>query len=193
MRRDTPVIMTTGFSTVENAVHALYAGAIDFIPKPFTADELLSSVHRGLRYRQLRTASLPGSTGAKDAAMVVVPCPARYYRLGYASWVVVEQSGSVLVGATHAFLKTVEQVEKLEAVLAERGVDPGHLLSARAHARRTDPLPALARQRPRCGFQHRSVHESGHDGKGSVFRWMALPGHPRRYSIRAGASGAVQL
>jgi DNA-binding response OmpR family regulator len=115
----TPVIMTTGFSTVENAVHALYAGAIDFIPKPFTADELLSSVHRGLRYRRLRLAGLPGSTEVKDAAMVVVPCPARYYRLGYASWVVVEQSGSVLVGATHAFLKTVEQVETLEAVLAD--------------------------------------------------------------------------
>ncbi len=35
--------MSTGFSTVENAVRSLYAGAIDFVPKPFTADELLSS------------------------------------------------------------------------------------------------------------------------------------------------------
>jgi CheY-like chemotaxis protein len=115
----TPVIMTTGFSTVENAVHALYAGAIDFVPKPFTADELLSSVHRGLRYRLLRSTGLPGGEQVKDPAMVVVPCPARYYRLGYASWVFLEQSGSVLVGATHAFFKTVEQVERLEAVLAE--------------------------------------------------------------------------
>jgi DNA-binding response OmpR family regulator len=115
----TPVIMTTGFSTVENAVHALSAGAIDFVPKPFTTDELLSSVHRGLRYRRLRHTGLPGSEEVNDPAMVVVPCPSRYYRLGYASWVVVEQSGSVLVGATHAFLKTVEQVEKLEAVLAD--------------------------------------------------------------------------
>jgi CheY-like chemotaxis protein/glycine cleavage system H lipoate-binding protein len=115
----TPVIMTTGFSTVENAVHALYAGAIDFVPKPFTTDELLSSVHRALRYRHLRNAGLPGSEEAKDPAMVVVPCPARYYRLGYASWVFLEPSGSVLVGATHAFLKTVEQVDTLEAVLAD--------------------------------------------------------------------------
>ncbi|MEJ2617205.1 MAG: response regulator, partial [Ignavibacteriaceae bacterium] len=30
-----PVIMTTGYSTVENAVNSLYNGAIDFIPKPF--------------------------------------------------------------------------------------------------------------------------------------------------------------
>ena len=37
---DSTVIMTTGFSTVENAVNSLYKGAVDFIPKPFTVDEL---------------------------------------------------------------------------------------------------------------------------------------------------------
>ncbi|HNL28042.1 MAG TPA: response regulator, partial [bacterium] len=40
------VIISTGYATVENAVHALTEGAIDFIPKPFTADELLSAVYR---------------------------------------------------------------------------------------------------------------------------------------------------
>jgi len=30
----TPVIMITGYSTVENAVKSLYKGAIDFVPKP---------------------------------------------------------------------------------------------------------------------------------------------------------------
>lgn len=50
MKINTPVIITTGFSTVENAVKSLYNGAIDFIPKPFSADELLSSVSRGLKY-----------------------------------------------------------------------------------------------------------------------------------------------
>ncbi len=36
---DIPVIMMTGYSTMENAVSSLNSGAIDFIPKPFTADE----------------------------------------------------------------------------------------------------------------------------------------------------------
>ncbi len=48
------VIMTTGFSTVENAVKSLYTGAIDFIPKPFTTDELVNSVLRGKKYIQIQ-------------------------------------------------------------------------------------------------------------------------------------------
>ena len=48
------VIMTTGYSTVENAVNSLYKGAIDFIPKPFTVDELLSSVYRANKYQVIK-------------------------------------------------------------------------------------------------------------------------------------------
>ena len=40
------VILTTGFSTVENAMAALKHGAFDFLPKPFTCDELLACVAR---------------------------------------------------------------------------------------------------------------------------------------------------
>jgi len=39
-RITTPVIITTGFSTLENAVKALNEGAMGFIPKPFTVDDL---------------------------------------------------------------------------------------------------------------------------------------------------------
>jgi FixJ family two-component response regulator/glycine cleavage system H lipoate-binding protein len=105
-----PVIMSTGMSTVENAVKALYSGAIDFIPKPFTADELLTSVTRGLRYAALQDAALAASATERPASLAWVPCPAKYYRLGYASWVALEASGTVLIGVSDLFLKTIEQV-----------------------------------------------------------------------------------
>src|SRR5512143_1516556 len=101
---ETPVIISTGFSTVENAVRSLYAGAIDFIPKPFTADELLSSVTRGFRYREFR--ALRGAGRAVDARVFTVPCPPRYFRLGYMSWVVLETDGTALIGVSHAFAQT---------------------------------------------------------------------------------------
>ena len=53
-KNDTPVIMTTGYSTVENAVNSLYKGAIDFIPKPFTIEELLNSIFRGIKYIEIQ-------------------------------------------------------------------------------------------------------------------------------------------
>lgn len=106
----TPVIMSTGMSTVENAVKALYSGAIDFIPKPFTVDELLTAVRRGLNYAKLQESAMATTAGGSAASFVYVPCPAKYYRLGYASWVNVEGSGTVLLGVSDLFLKTIDTV-----------------------------------------------------------------------------------
>jgi signal transduction histidine kinase len=47
-------IMITGYATVDLAARATKLGAYDFLPKPFTADELLAAVHRGLEERRRR-------------------------------------------------------------------------------------------------------------------------------------------
>lgn len=106
----TPVIISTGFSTVENAVRSLSAGAIDFVPKPFTADELLSTVTRGLRYREFLRPRQSRSAEADDPRLFTVPCPTRYLRLGYMSWTVVEGDGTALVGVSHAFARTIDHI-----------------------------------------------------------------------------------
>jgi len=41
-------IMITGYATVDLAVEAMKQGAFDFLPKPFTLDELSTVVNRGL-------------------------------------------------------------------------------------------------------------------------------------------------
>ena len=41
---DTQVIMITGHSTISNAVESIKQGAFDYVPKPFTPDELLTVV-----------------------------------------------------------------------------------------------------------------------------------------------------
>ncbi len=46
-------IVITGYATVSSAVDAMKRGAYDFIPKPFTPDEILLIVARGLERRQL--------------------------------------------------------------------------------------------------------------------------------------------
>lgn len=119
-----PVIMTTGYSTVENAVKSLYTGAIDFIPKPFTADELVNSVFRGMKYLEIQNSL---KSYKKDGSEIIyVPCPAKYFRLGYSSWVVEENTGSVLIGATDLFIKTVDIVSDLELFLVDDEVVQGN-------------------------------------------------------------------
>lgn len=107
----TPVIMSTGMSTMENAVRALNEGAIDFVPKPFTADELLTAVRRGLNYARLQVEAAAAAQGERPDSIAWVPPPAQFYRLGYASWLATERSGTVTVGVTDLFLKTLDSIQ----------------------------------------------------------------------------------
>ncbi len=52
-RPDTPVILMTAFGTIQSAVQAMRGGALDFVTKPFQADELLVSLERAFERRVL--------------------------------------------------------------------------------------------------------------------------------------------
>ncbi len=112
-----PVVMMTGYSTVENAVKSLTStGAVDYISKPFTADELLTVIRRSLRCVMLldeaESAGLP-----RKNSMSYVPCPADYYRLGYVSWVLMEGEGTARIGVSDLFLKSAEGIREFELSL----------------------------------------------------------------------------
>jgi DNA-binding NtrC family response regulator len=51
---DTPLIMLTGFATIEHAVESIKAGAIDYITKPVRPEQLELSVAKGLEVARLR-------------------------------------------------------------------------------------------------------------------------------------------
>lgn len=59
-RFDSEIIMivVTGFATIETAVDAMRHGAYDYVPKPFTPDQLLAVVNRGLEKRRLSQQAL---------------------------------------------------------------------------------------------------------------------------------------
>jgi two-component system response regulator AtoC len=50
----TPVIVMTAFGSIETAVEAMKAGAVDFLPKPFSLDHLMTVVDKALELRTLR-------------------------------------------------------------------------------------------------------------------------------------------
>jgi len=51
LQPNVPVIFITGYSTVENAVEVMKVGAFDYLPKPFTPQELLEKVAKALEHR----------------------------------------------------------------------------------------------------------------------------------------------
>jgi two-component system response regulator HydG len=52
--KDTEVMVITGYPSVEGAVEAIKTGAEEFLPKPFTDTELLSTVQRVLNKAKIR-------------------------------------------------------------------------------------------------------------------------------------------
>ncbi len=53
-----PVIILTAFATIESAVEAVKEGAFDYLPKPFSVDQLKLAVDRALAQRRLALENL---------------------------------------------------------------------------------------------------------------------------------------
>lgn len=100
----TPVIMTTGHSTLQNAVRSLQCGAIDTLPKPFTADELMAVVGRALAHAAL---------GDCDAG-ALGDAPAHVHCLGQVSWAATEPVGTVLIGMHPHFARALRGIRSID-------------------------------------------------------------------------------
>ncbi len=54
LQPDVPVIMITGYSTVDTAVEAMKNGAFDYISKPFTPEQVIAMVEKALEQRTVQ-------------------------------------------------------------------------------------------------------------------------------------------
>ncbi len=63
--KETEVMMITGYATVEGAVEAVKTGAEEYLPKPFTNDELIAAVRRALGKLHVRLAGQPRPEGRR--------------------------------------------------------------------------------------------------------------------------------
>jgi DNA-binding response OmpR family regulator len=102
-----PVIITSGYSTVGNAMKALSMGAVDFIAKPFTMDEIISALKRGLRYNDVVS-----KLEAKERKSLTPQQGA--YRLGANTWLTKEEDGTVKIGICQILSKIVGEINHIE-------------------------------------------------------------------------------
>jgi two-component system, NtrC family, response regulator HydG len=65
--QDTAVVVITGYPSVEGAVEAIKAGAENFLPKPFTGEELLGAVKGALEKLRGRRVLLAGAATSSTA------------------------------------------------------------------------------------------------------------------------------
>jgi len=110
------VIITTGYSTVDNGVDALKKGAFDFLPKPFTFEELVSQVHRASRF-----AKLPIKLRVQSPPADFASC----YFLGSQTWARSDGDGSWLLGLAAMLLQTIDPIQSIEFPDANSEIQQG--------------------------------------------------------------------
>jgi glycine cleavage system H lipoate-binding protein len=115
---EVPVLMITGYPTIRTALEALRLGAVDYVSKPFTRQELLAPVHRTLRRGTAPAAEASDGTSAAEATDTDFSQldlnPGDRYRLREHSWAVYQQGGLVKVGIEESFLEAIDTVASLE-------------------------------------------------------------------------------
>ncbi len=93
-----PVILITGYATVDSAIQAIGEGAFDYLAKPFTADQLSVVVKRAVRYRglMLENQALRRQLDPDSLATIVGSSP-RFVRLLDQAQRVAKTEANVLV------------------------------------------------------------------------------------------------
>ena len=126
LRPDIDVIVITGYATIESAVETVKYGAMDYVQKPFTEDELLEFVGKAVIRREERLEQQmrhkvrlvrPGTGESKSRYELNVP--AGVFVSPQHAWAKLELNGTVRVGADDLVRKLFGPVDTVR--LPERG------------------------------------------------------------------------
>ena len=153
MRPDIDVIIITGFATVETAVECMKSGAMDYVQKPFTEDELRAFVRKALikRKDQIEKRLQPqgphhaGGRGERRARRASFPFPAGCLISKGHCWASLSQDGSVRVGMDDFAKKLIGRVDAVELPSVDMALQAGQpLFAIRQGARRIQFLAPVS-------------------------------------------------
>jgi signal transduction histidine kinase len=117
------LVVITGYATIDTAIGAMKSGAYDFLPKPFSPDELRLIVNRGLERRRLALESQRGEVERALLKRTFVTFVSHQLRTPLA--------------AIHQYLDVLQRLEEMEDSPARRREWIGRCL------KRTEELQSL--------------------------------------------------
>jgi len=106
---NTPVIMITGYATINTALQATQLGAFDYIAKPFTKSELKSVIQRAANVIEKADVAEEMEKGDTKAE----PADGQLKTIGEYSWIMVQDDGTVLMGVERPFLHTIGRMQNI--------------------------------------------------------------------------------
>lgn len=135
LRPDIDVIVITGYASIETAVETVKFGAMDYVEKPFTEDELLEFVKTALIRRQDRLEKQmrhnirlirPGTR--ESTSRYALNVPAGVFVSPQHAWAQIEMNGTVRVGLDDLIRKLFEKVDHVDLPETGQKIEKGNPL-----------------------------------------------------------------
>ena len=121
LRPDIDVVMITGYGTIESAVETMRFGAMDYVEKPFTADELAAFTNKILLRRQDRLeqqtppkVKVVTAPGTESGSPHIINVPGGLFVSPEHTWVGVGVTGEARIGLDDLALKTLGILDEIE-------------------------------------------------------------------------------
>jgi CheY-like chemotaxis protein len=140
LRPDTDVVVITGYGTIETAVETMQFGAVDYVQKPFTEEELVGLARKLLIKREARH-----EAQARPTVRVVAPEVAEIVAGGewcvpggaFVSpghvWARIDPDGEVLMGLDDFARKVLKEVDGIKLPVLGAKVGRGEVLFRARH------------------------------------------------------------
>ena len=111
-----PLVVITGYATLEKALESFKMGSFDFIPKPFDTEAFLAVIYRGMKYSRLMENRDP-----EESAFVQIPDASgentnadAVYCLGCHAQAQLLENGTALIRVGQTFPGMIDNLKKLE-------------------------------------------------------------------------------
>lgn len=135
LRPDIDVIVITGYASIETAVETMKHGAMDYIQKPFTEDELIAFFNQSLIRRQDRiarqmkpTVRLITPSTKESGSQKEFNVPAGIFISQNHTWVDIEMNGTARVGIDDFVRKIIRNIDGVELPKLNKKVKRGESL-----------------------------------------------------------------
>ncbi len=105
-----PIIMITGYATINTALQATQLGAFDYVAKPFSKAEFMGVIKRAAELvtsDKLSGEKAPEKTGSKANGEKA------FKTIGDKSWIMLLEDGNVMMGVERSFLHAVGKIQNI--------------------------------------------------------------------------------
>src|SRR4030066_1059870 len=140
LRPDIDVIVITGYAAIETAVETMKFGAMDYVQKPFTEDELIDFFNKSLIKRKDRierqmkpTVRLITPSTKESGSKHEFNVPAGIFVSKNHTWVNIEMNGTARVGIDDFVRKILGKIDEVELPALNKNIKKGELLFSIRH------------------------------------------------------------